>query len=210
MTIIQMHWYSPSRLPSSYQEVEWIQDSWTQYIDANIQLWANDFEISWEFMMDEVTSYQQQIVSIWTSSYNYWNLFIRTYGSTRYLDLYLSWHNMISSITTTQKYTFNVKRSSSSWTWWFWNNTSTVSYSPWSVNNTTVKLFRLWGWDYWSDTYSKIKMYSCKIYVAWTLVRDFIPCYRKSDSVIWMYDFVNKVFYTNAGTWTFTKWPDVN
>ena len=31
------------------------------------------------------------------------------------------------------------------------------------------------------------------------IVRDFIPCYRKSDSKPGLYDIVNKQFYTNAG-----------
>lgn len=35
------------------------------------------------------------------------------------------------------------------------------------------------------------------------LVRYFIPCYRKSDNVAGMYDIVNDVFYTNAGSGTF-------
>lgn len=34
-------------------------------------------------------------------------------------------------------------------------------------------------------------------------VRNFVPCYRKSDNVVGLYDIVNGVFYTNAGTGTF-------
>jgi hypothetical protein len=40
-------------------------------------------------------------------------------------------------------------------------------------------------------------------------VRDFIPVYRKSDSVVGMYDSVNDVFYTNKWSGSFTKWPDL-
>lgn len=36
-----------------------------------------------------------------------------------------------------------------------------------------------------------------------------IPCYRKSDGEIGMYDLVNGVFYTNAGSGTFIKGEDV-
>ena len=38
---------------------------------------------------------------------------------------------------------------------------------------------------------------------------EFIPCYRKSDGEIGMYDTVSKTFYTNAGTGTFLKGADV-
>lgn len=47
------------------------------------------------------------------------------------------------------------------------------------------------------------KAYSLKIYDNDILVRDLVPCYRKSDSVVGMYDTVKNVFYTNAGTGTF-------
>ena len=35
------------------------------------------------------------------------------------------------------------------------------------------------------------------------LLRDFVPCFRKSDNEIGMYDLVGKQFYTNAGTGEF-------
>lgn len=36
-----------------------------------------------------------------------------------------------------------------------------------------------------------------------------VPCYRKADGVIGMYDIVSKTFFTNAGNGTFTKGADV-
>ena len=42
-----------------------------------------------------------------------------------------------------------------------------------------------------------------------TPIRNFVPCYRKSDNVIGLYDTVEGVFYTNAGTGSFTKGVDV-
>lgn len=41
------------------------------------------------------------------------------------------------------------------------------------------------------------------------LVRHIIPCYRKADNVAGMYDIVNNVFHTNAGTGEFIVGPDV-
>lgn len=57
--------------------------------------------------------------------------------------------------------------------------------------------------------YSSLKVYWFQIYDNGILVRDFVPCYRKSDNVAGLYDKVNGVFYTNAGTGTFTLGPDV-
>ena len=42
-----------------------------------------------------------------------------------------------------------------------------------------------------------------------TLSYDFVPCYRKSDSVAGVYDTINKVFYTNNGSGTFAVGADV-
>lgn len=51
--------------------------------------------------------------------------------------------------------------------------------------------------------YGSHRLYSCQIYDNGTLVRDFIPC-QKSDGTVGLWDDVNSVFYTNAGTGTFT------
>ena len=56
----------------------------------------------------------------------------------------------------------------------------------------------------------KFRIYACKIYDEnGVKIREFIPCYRKSDSVIGMYDTINQTFYTNAGTGAFTKGSDI-
>lgn len=56
----------------------------------------------------------------------------------------------------------------------------------------------------------KGRMYSVKMYENDVLAVDLVPCYRKSDTVIGMYDTVNDVFYTNTGTGTFSKGADVS
>ena len=53
-------------------------------------------------------------------------------------------------------------------------------------------------------------IYSLKFWTnSSTLAYDFVPCYRKSDSVAGMYDRVNRVFYTNDGSGTFAVGSDV-
>jgi len=50
-----------------------------------------------------------------------------------------------------------------------------------------------------------IKLYSFKIYENGELVRYMVPCYRKSDNVVGLYDIINSKFYTNSGTGEFIK-----
>ena len=57
--------------------------------------------------------------------------------------------------------------------------------------------------SYVGDTYAFIgKIYGAKIYNYLTnkIIRNFIPCYRKSDHKPGMYDMINDVFYANQGT----------
>lgn len=44
----------------------------------------------------------------------------------------------------------------------------------------------------------KSKIYSCKIYNGSSLIRNFIPAMRNSDSMIGMYDLINNKFYIDA------------
>lgn len=48
------------------------------------------------------------------------------------------------------------------------------------------------------------RIYSFIIRENGSEIRNMIPCYRKSDREVGMYDVINGIFYTNAGTGTFT------
>lgn len=62
--------------------------------------------------------------------------------------------------------------------------------APRTLGTRTVKSFRYWDKD---DN----------------LLRDMIPCYRRSDNVIGMFDLVSQAFFTNVGTGVFTVGEDV-
>lgn len=49
----------------------------------------------------------------------------------------------------------------------------------------------------------KARIYKFDISENSVLVRSYIPCYRKSDNVIGMYDLINDVFHTNSGSGEF-------
>lgn len=68
----------------------------------------------------------------------------------------------------------------------------------------TGRLYRVW---FGNDTGVATGSYFALDFV--TRQFDLVPCYRKADDVIGFYDIVNDVFYTNAGTGTFVKGPDV-
>ena len=61
-----------------------------------------------------------------------------------------------------------------------------------------------------NSNYGYQKVQDFKIYEDDILIRYFVPCYRRSDSVIGMYELLTNEFYITAGTTGgFTKGPDL-
>lgn len=52
-------------------------------------------------------------------------------------------------------------------------------------------------------------LYSMTIKENDIMVRNFVPCYHKADNIIGLYDTINNAFYTNVGIGSFGKGPDV-
>ena len=66
------------------------------------------------------------------------------------------------------------------------------------------------GWSYGSEMrYGIGRCYGFEIEIENAVAFNGIPCYRRTDNVIGMYDTVSKQFFTNAGTGTFTKGQNV-
>ena len=53
------------------------------------------------------------------------------------------------------------------------------------------------------DYAASMRLYSCKIYDNGALVRDFVPC-KNASGTVGLYDDANGVFYSNAGSGTFS------
>ena len=73
---------------------------------------------------------------------------------------------------------------------------------------STTSISSSWTWVdniylNWKSTISRNEWYYVKIWENDVQIRNMLPCYRKSDNVVWMYDTINDVFYTNAGSGSF-------
>lgn len=201
--------FKQGRLPAEYQQVEYIESSWTQYIDSlyNPIYWT---KIACKFMhnehsLDTPVFWRRQ--SWWNYEYT-----LRSHPSEKVSQWAVRYNIMSANWISVNSYPqwtiIEFEYDKNSYKYW----SQTWSISPSTSNITGINLIIFWLRE-WSSIDSRKfsgRMYYFTIWEYWTLVRDFVPCYRKSDSVIWMYDLVNKVFYTNSWTWTFTKWADVN
>ena len=214
-TLVRPEW--GGRLPSAYQEVEYIQSSGKCKIDT----W---FSPSWSYLKIE-TKLNLNSLSYWTP----WNtLFIYGYTASNYCFLgrnawsgnFEFWNGNSpqgTNVSVSAWIDYVIQNVADNWTQTInINGNTTTSSCGTSLNTWVIPLFCRYGDAYSGPGYeygyyaTDLKVYYFKIYTATnTLARDFVPCYRKSDSVIGMYDLVNDVFYTNSWSGTFTKWSNV-
>lgn len=72
--------------------------------------------------------------------------------------------------------------------------------------NSSMILFAAYNQDLTQIyRFSKMKLYNFKLYDSTTVVRDYIPCYRKGDGEIGLYELIEGRFLTNQGTGIFNK-----
>lgn len=195
------------KLPEAYQELEYIQNNGEQFIDTGV-IPNNSTGIDVTYKAIDYSK-SQYIAGSRGSAINYavngsasrtdWDL--RFDGSVIYSNVERNdniWRSIIS-----------MKNGKGTWTL---SDLDTGLSKSFTISNKTVTTdlsLTIFSYNAPSLTYSTIhtglRIYNFKIYDGDVLIRDLVPCYRKSDDVIGMYDLVNGVFYTNKGTGTFIK-----
>ena len=195
-----------SRLPAEYQEVEYIESTGTQYINTGVNIATTD----------NITLTLEPRVSVgdkvFWGAYNSDSeccevaMFSQsTYNKFRFnLQLPDTLTNN-PAVVYGDKYTFVFDNGK-----WKYQD---VYYGVTQADNLTAPayIFARNRIDQHSvDKYAQMRLYSCQIERGGSLIRNFVPCYRKSDNVIGLYDLVNNAFYTNAGTGTFLKGADID
>ena len=201
---------SGGRLPSEYQECEYIESSGTQYINSGIKL---QFEYGFD-----VKFYTNSVVA---SSGNYGCIFGGRYQSSNrdyQLTSYgsngtLRWGGSDSSASGAKAYIvqYTIQECSLHNGVFTDCNGNTKTLTKTHIESpVNAYLFGLNNNGSFAQSGSGCRIYYLKIYDDTdTLIRDFVPCYRKADTEIGMYDTVNDTFYTNQGSGTFTKGGDV-
>ena len=196
-----------SRLPSAFQEVEWIGSSRTQYIDSQyigkygLSTYAKIIYTGG--LADNVCLLGARIDSGQTRLY----LGYRIYNSHINIGYEQEYQSQTAPSNVLHEYKYELLNSVAKI---YQDNMEILSQSI-TPNFTTNQNMYIFAYSYLGNAASNIacKLYSLKIYDNKVLVRDFVPCYRKADNKIGLYDLVNCVFYTNAGTGRFTKGGNV-
>ena len=189
-------------LPSGYQHVEWLQSTGTQYINTGLRIGANDVEYNfkWREIIAEVGTSLCGNDSPWSG------VLYHPSAGVIYVAVGNSDSQGARNIPINEW--INANFTAKNGVWSFKTNETTLSgrYSGTVISsNYNFFLFCTSGVLYFCK-YSQIPFFDLK--VGGVLLRSFVACRRTSDSVAGMYDVVNDVFYTNAGTGAFSVGSD--
>lgn len=193
-----MQTFDTGGLPKEYQRVEWIagtsKTKRANYLDLGIKMQANI----------EIT-----LGISWNKSYN------PNYDRVAGFDT-LGWieaGSANSSITLTSKGTYSsigstrseVKITTQNW---LVNGNVIQTYTAPTFGDSNIILLSNAVGAY-TDSDGRWSIWDCLIKVGDNILFNGIPCYRKSDNVIGMYDLVSKTFIINSGSGTLEKGDDI-
>ena len=197
--------WPPVYIPDQYQQVEYILNSGgTQYINTGV-----DPDSNTRFLAEyEPTNFYQNeyVFGAVASAGGMW-LEIRSGRQELYFASSPTGVYSYCSIDT--RYIVDINRSGGNS---YINNTLVLSsVKTFAQIGKTFYLFKCNenGTAKPATNSNTIRLYHFRSFQNGTIIRDMYPCYRKSDTVIGMYDTVNNTFYTNAGTGIFYKGPDI-
>lgn len=192
MAIRRRAMMAQKRLPKEYQEVEYIESTGSQWIDKGISAYKLvTVDLVTQFTI--ASTYSQILFGCYKNGPNWFGQRNNVYACG-------TSEKELSGIDSTLKKKVKIT---------YFDNSIVCNIDETEFvrtgshdNSSSYKLF--------NATYpSNAKVFSCAIYYNDEKIGNYVPCYRKSDGEIGLYDSINDIFYTNQGTGVFIKGPDV-
>lgn len=180
-------------LPSRYTQLRYIQSSGTQWIDTGFVPTAKT-KIEFDFEYTDLTA-------------QYSGLFVSgswfMYGINGNHEIYLGTQYAIGDTATKDRTLVTIDGVNKVAT--IGNKSYSFSEASFTKPSVTLPIFVLNDGSA-KRNYCYMKLYSYKIYDDGTLIRNFVPALRHDSygSLAGLYDLVNNVFYTNAGSGSFS------
>ena len=187
--------YHPNRLPSEYQEVEYIESSLKESILTNI-IPKDNMGIYIKFLNQDLNNNTILLGSSDTNT----NFFIGTNLNKLYYGFNETGEtskNLLDGINIVEMNYLNDKKLKL-------NNEEILSLNTLSETNVPISFFGL-NQNGIIKLNSSFKLYELIISVDNIIKYNFIPCYRLSDNVIGLYDLVNNQFYSTNELNSFSK-----
>lgn len=174
-------------VPAGYTQLEYIEATGTQWINTAVTGAAR-----WEFDIEFKTGIShRQLMGYGGDGGEYWGVQVHGgYGMHESANLV----GVAAGQRDTVVHDFS-RGTSGGNTLWVQNKSAGMGNDD--VSSKQYQLFSIVN----APNYAcHAKLYRCKCIQSGSLIRDFIPAMRNSDNVIGLYDVVNNVFYTNAGS----------
>ena len=195
-----------SRLPQGYQEVEYIESSGTQYIDTGYKPTGENMRLVMDYMYPASPNGKSLFGA---ESSNTFSITFYSRSATTAEFFIGSTYDVVSyNITTGTRYKLDCHANNGAFTANLNEAAKSETYSGNLVK--TINLFLFTNNGQQSTQLISARLYSCQIYDNEILIRDFVPCYRKADGAVGLYDLVNNVFYTNAGSGRFAVGSNIS
>lgn len=186
-----------NRLPSGYEEIEYIESTGTQYVDTGFTPTSNSRIVADTQFVSTPTANYALFGSRNADDNEFWvywryadNCFVIRYG-TDGSGVYLA-----STVTPTNRNVIDMNK----------NVLTVADVSATNSKATADALYPAYLFAVnaagTASYISSLKMYACQIYDNDTLVRDYIPC-KNNEGEFGLYDLVEGKFYGNAGTGVF-------
>lgn len=200
-------------MPAGYQQVEYLQSTGTQGIDTGVIIPDNYFRIECKLKCTVYIN-GNTATRFWGSQGNGRTSIVPWYaghgaGPFATLAVAASWylHTNIETYVDTI-YTVDLTASNGQFTGTCCGAAINTTYSGSVATGRTEGLFfnnqQSTPYEAATTNQGASAFYYCRMHTSEGLVRDFVPCYRKSDNKPGMYDLVTKTFFTNIGTGEFT------
>lgn len=205
MSIVQSGGVSP-RLPSAYQEVEWVASDGQAYFMSGINPTQNhgfEAKVMYNSFIDGNNQRDDRTICVsQDGSGRHWGFNTRNDNSYWQIEnLNNTGKTEVPSMTLNTTYTIEYNTDNLSKCYIDGSHKATMTRNTYALPELPIMAFNNNG----SIIFIMIgRLYYYKLYENGTLVRDFVPCYRIADGEIGLYDLVNDVFYTNQGSGTFT------
>lgn len=204
-------------LPDTYQQVEYLASSGTQYINTNI---SPDNYTSLDIVYKDTSATGSNYVvgsrNASSSTINYavsgasatlaisstFNGSSYTLPYTRSTD---NMHHIYQNVEYNQSSGYRLYTSATNLT----TSATSTGYTSYSSGVAAqAAAFHVFGFNS-GNIHRGMQLYQLRIWKSGSLVGEFVPCYRVSDSVAGLYNLVDGSFHTNLGSGSFTVGADV-
>ena len=196
-------------LPDEYQQVEWVENTGVRYITAGTIQKTFPLTMKIGFYRTASAQYQSIVCGVGYAHQGSYNLGIMTNGGVgAFVKGQGYWINGApTNLNTCVDAEFTLENSTKSTVTARYPDG--VSYSRTLDVDVTISDTNFVLWQSQNNVKMTGRIYYCEVWQNRRKLMHLIPCYRKSDNEIGMYDVVRKEFRTGAGTGSFTVGPPV-